>query len=471
MFNRRLSRLVKTPTASSPRWRPDEVLRIRRPWCLLAFTLFVLSAFIRQPIVLLFALCTLVISLVPEIWYRLALRQLVVSQYVDRSHISFGETVVLSIAVENQKFLPLPWLEVNDEIPSELTPLKANVEPTHRVNRNVLVNAFSLWSFQRVTRRYSLQATSRGIYTFGPATVRTCDPFGWLMREQRMNVPAIVQVYPLLAPVEAFGLVPRHPFGERAMPRRLFEDPLRMVGVRDYQIGDDPRRIHWKATARAGELRSKVYEASSQHNLLLFLEINTYKESWMGVDPVIQELTIAASASLCNWGLDEGYSVGLFANSIALNGSGNISTASTSSPPNEPARTLPTIRVPLARDDAQLERILSSLARLVPYFGSPMHKLIESEYAAASAGAIVILVSPSQVLSEETLESLLALRARGAEVHLALTGDSADDPPVETYDLPLHYLGGKEKWHELIAATNANDDLPGERNTATIRLD
>ncbi len=125
----------------------------------------------------------------------------------------------------------------------------------------------------------------RGVYTFGPAHLRSGDPFGWLVREERILLRETLLVYPLVAPIESFGFPARHPFGERATPRRLLEDPLRVAGVREYVSGDDPRRIHWKATARAGELRSKIYEPSSQHRLFILLDINTYKESWMGLDP------------------------------------------------------------------------------------------------------------------------------------------------------------------------------------------
>jgi uncharacterized protein (DUF58 family) len=292
------------------------------------------------------------------------------------------------------------------------------------------------------------------------------------MREERMFAPATLQVYPLVAPVEAFGLSPRQPFGDRATRRCLFEDPLRMVGVRDYEIGDDPRRIHWKATARAGELRSKVYEASSQHNLLLFLDINTYKESWMGIDPFLQEFTIAAAASLCNWALEENYAVGLAANSALMNVAGTAPDRPGAANALMASRPFSNrVNVPFARDNGQLERILSTLARLIPYFGSSMAELIDSQYAAASAGTTVLLVCAAAVLSAGTIDALLALRTRGAEVHLALTGDAIDKVPVETYDLPLHYLGGKEKWHELIASTSASGEQSRQPHAASILLD
>jgi uncharacterized protein (DUF58 family) len=256
----------------------DETLIARRPWYVLAAGLFLLSALTRQPLAFVAALFALVIGLVPELWYRQALRHLHIHQHLNEQRVFFGETVTLSISVENQKLLPLPWLEVEDEMPSSLLLLTGRASPTYKVNRVALVNTFSLWSFQRVTRRYRLRCMARGVYTFGPAIVRSGDPFGWLVREERLPVPETLLVYPLVVPIESFGLPPRYPFGERATPHRLLEDPLWVAGVRDSVVGDDPRRIHWKATARAGELRSKVYEPSSQYRLLLLLDMNTYAE-------------------------------------------------------------------------------------------------------------------------------------------------------------------------------------------------
>src|SRR6266566_8899765 len=129
----------------------DETLIKRRPWYVLAVALLLLSALTRQPIAFLAALFAFVSGLVPELWYRYALRNLVIRQRVSQQRAFFGEAVTLSISVENQKLLPLPWLEVEDEIPIQLPLLTGRALPTYKVNRVALVNTFSLWSFQRVT--------------------------------------------------------------------------------------------------------------------------------------------------------------------------------------------------------------------------------------------------------------------------------------------------------------------------------
>jgi hypothetical protein len=75
----------------------DETLIKRRPWYVLAATLFVVSALTHQPVVFLAALFALVIGLVPELWYRYALRHLVVRQSLDQRRAFFGEPLTLSI--------------------------------------------------------------------------------------------------------------------------------------------------------------------------------------------------------------------------------------------------------------------------------------------------------------------------------------------------------------------------------------
>ena len=452
----------------------DETLLARRPWYVLAAALLLLSVVAHQPLAFLAALFALVIGLVPEIWYRSALRHLSIRQQVSAPRAFFGETLTLAISVENQKLLPLPWLEIEDEIPEQLTLLTGRAAPTYKVNRVALVNTFSLWSFQRVTRRYRLRCTARGVYTFGPATVRSGDPFGWLTREERVQARETLLVYPLVAPIESFDLPPRHPFGERATPRRLLEDPLRIAGVREYVLGDDPRRIHWKATARAGELRSKIYEPSSQYRLFILLDINTYKESWMGLDPEIQELTIAAAASLGMWALDEGYAVGLLANSLMMGLSGE--SASTGDEQAISSLTaaqafIHRVRVPMARGSGQREQLLSALGRLLPYFGSPMDALVDAERFTLPLGTTVVLVCAAAVLREETVESLVDLRTHGAAVHLALTGDPESKVGAEIYDLPVHRLGGREVWSELTrsASGEGRDDIG--RSRAVFHLD
>ncbi len=245
-------------------------LRTRRFWYVLALALLVASLIALQPLLFLAALFSLVIGIVPGWWYRHGLRYLVIRQQVHPQRLFFGEQVVLSLTIENQKWLPLSWLACEEPVRPPL-PILAKQSP-QRETIGHIDNAGVIWSFQRITRQYRMRCYERGFYTCGPLTLSSADPFGWLQRHVTLPLFDTLLVYPLIASLQDLGLAPLSLFGEGASSRRLFEDPLRVIGVRDYQLGDDPRRIHWKATARTGELRSKIYEYSNQHRVLFLLD-------------------------------------------------------------------------------------------------------------------------------------------------------------------------------------------------------
>ena len=333
-----------------------------------------------------------------------------------------------------------------------------------------------------MTRQYRMRCQERGFHRFGPVSLSSSDPFGWL--ESEGTVPAVdfLVVYPLIAPLEAFGLSSIHPLGENITARRLLEDPLQVAGVRDYVPGDDPRRIHWKATARAGALRSKVFETPALHRLLLLLDVWNYSEAERGPDLEIQELTIATAASLGIWALEEGYMVGLLANSSMV----MPLTEQTllMSLPTEESDTIKvdreefsasvlspaTTSIPFSSDDGQYEHLLSTLGRLVPRYSGSIGTLMDTEERMFPFGTTVLLISAISSLDEGTIERLLDLRMRGTAIHLVLTGNPDASKTVETYDLPVHYVGGKEKWHELIRTVGNEKNGTVGTSSSILRL-
>ncbi len=432
----------------------------RLSWYVLALALFVLSMIVQQPLLFLAALFCLVVGIVPGLWYHHALRHLLVRQQVSSQHLFCGEEVVLTLSIENQKLFPVPWLQVAGNV-TPLLPVLTK-DGAQRENVGQLAQAWVLWPLQRVTRRVRLRCAARGCYTFGPVTLRTSDPFGWLERAVTVPLSDTLLVYPLLAPPAAFGLSPLHPSGEAATARHLLEDPLRVMGVRDYQPDDDPRRIHWKATAHAGALRSKVYEYSNQQRVLLLLDTGDASTLWTALDAELQEFCIAAAASLAVWALDEGYMVGLLTNcairTLPRSDQAEVRRTTTPDASRMPGQSgtqelsAPGVSVPFACDHGQYEHLLATFARLVPYNNLPIETIIELGDAMFFPGTTVILVSVATILTQATVERLLDIRTRGLALQVVLTGEPEGKALPETYDIAVHSLGGREKWHELLKA-------------------
>ncbi len=98
----------------------DETLRARRPLYLVGALLILTSLLIQIPLVFVAGLLILALAIVPELWYRYALRRLVVYPELATERAEIGDTVQVNLVIENRKALMLPYLEVEAQFPDAL---------------------------------------------------------------------------------------------------------------------------------------------------------------------------------------------------------------------------------------------------------------------------------------------------------------------------------------------------------------
>ena len=255
----------------------------------------VASLLLREAQLFVVGLILLLVAGVSWVWERYCLVGLGYRRSLGQVRAMFGEEVSLTLEIVNDKPLPLAWLEIEDTVPGVgLTLAPAHVGPSHIPGRRLLGILLSVRWYERVRRHYRVTCRARGFHAFGPATLRTGDVFGLATQEIEIPGEDYLLVYPKIVPLERLGLPARNPFGDVPLRRQwLFEDPMRTVGVRDYRPGDSPRRLHWKATARApGQaLQVKLFEPTTTHRLHILLNISTGGPnwSWQGYDPEVLE--------------------------------------------------------------------------------------------------------------------------------------------------------------------------------------
>jgi uncharacterized protein (DUF58 family) len=449
---------------------PDETLLRRRPLYLAAVFVALLSLVLRVPLLFIAGLLIFMMTFVPELWYRFGLRAVYVDRRPAITRAAFGDVVEIGMLLENRKPLPLPWIELADEYPDSLPIARVHVGPSAKPERVVLSSTTALWAYQRLRRRYQVLAAARGAHTFGPLTVRTGDPFGILTREVHTDLLATLLIHPIIAPLEHFGLEPSAPFGEMKSRRRVLEDPLRVAGVRAYAPGDEPRRIHWKATARTGELQSKVYEHSTRHTLAIFLDVRTFTHAHMGYDAALAELAICAAASVARWGVEQRYSVGLFSNGAlfsavleeelagaTVDGGGTAGRSEAERVAAEIARYSGALRlrVPPSSRPEQVVRILDGLARTLPYHGKPMTQVLAGEQGRLPLGSTVVFIGAESLVDVPLIVALRRVRSNGHSVSLLLTQGTTShgvdaEGSLHLSDLDIHYIGGRQRWEDLV---------------------
>jgi uncharacterized protein (DUF58 family) len=363
----------------------------------------------------------LVVVFVSWMWSRNSLRGLVYERKFRYRRYFPGEIVEAQIIVENRKLLPLPWLQAEDMWPLRIAPLdestlsRAENDPDH----GYLINTYALRWYERIRRRYTLQARCRGVFEIGPASLLSGDPFSLFDRKIALEGRHdVLIVYPRIKTLAELGLPLKDPFGDRQVQQRLFEDPSRTMGIRDYVPQDSFRHIHWKATARTGSLQTRVYEPTRSLRSVLCLNVATFEQYWRGVWPDMLEYEMEVAASLAKWGLEQGHSVGMTAN-------GTLAHA------DQP------FRIPPSRNLNQLPRLLEALAAVSYFVSSSFDRFLIEESPRISWGATLVLITP--FVNENIAASVLRLRDSGRR--LVLIGLGKAEPPfingVLTYHLPI----------------------------------
>ncbi len=352
----------------------------------------------------------LAVVVLARLWLRRGSEQLQVERrFAPRAFA--GDRLDVELCVRNRGWLPVPWLELYESVPP-------NIQSTP-FQRRVL----SLGPREEQPVRYVVHCRRRGYYTLGPATVHTGDLLGIARRDLTRAAAEQLIVYPRVVPLDRLGLPTHSPLV--ALPARapLFEDPTRIVGVRDYRRGDSPRRMHWPATARTGRLVVKRYQPAIARETLICLDLDREAygaHRWHDAT----ELAIVVAASLANHVIvREGLPAGLLtAARDPLAGGAN-----------EPTRFL----LPPRAERAHLISILEVLARVeaTPRDGRDDREVgdfadvLRRARAGLAWGTTLAVITGRE--TAELRSALLALERAGFVVALILV-----QPPVPVAGVP-----------------------------------
>ena len=264
-----------------------------------------------------------------RLWSRVSLSGIKCYSIVDKGNVFPDEMLTLHIRVENAKFLPV-CLQMKVPVDGSLNPSSGDTTFT---------NESGLLWYQRARFQWELVAQRRGIHRVGPPYVKVGDLFGFFLREIEEQEDLHVIVYPRLVPIKPVSL-PRRDFFGVPGAKSPVQDPIFILGTRDYQHWQPARYIHWKASARHNRLQEKVFEPSEQEKALLVVDVDQFAKNNAAEG---FEHTLEAVASLAVQFDQKGYAVGFVTNGVVDGG--------------------PTI-LPIARNAQQLPSILEVLARL-----------------------------------------------------------------------------------------------------------
>jgi uncharacterized protein (DUF58 family) len=204
--------------------------------------------------VLLLALPLVAVAVLSRARYRLAC-----GRRLDPPRIPVGAEATVRLRLENLSRLPTGVLLVEDDVPFVLgSPPRFvldQVEP--RGVREV---------------SYRVRADVRGRHRVGPLRVHLADPFGLVELTRSFTAVDPLVVTPAVTALPAVRLGGDWSGGGDSRARSVAAAGEDDVATREYRQGDDLRRVHWRSTARYGELMVRREEQPWQNRGALLLD-------------------------------------------------------------------------------------------------------------------------------------------------------------------------------------------------------
>lgn len=229
---------------------------------------------------------------------RLGLSDLEAGYAVSQLHGHVGDRMRVTYTLRNTSRVPKPWLEIHNPttMPGGL-PGRA-ITLGGRTERSWLIRA---------------QLTRRGHFRIEPLHIRTGDPFGFFEASATVGQGISVVVYPRLEALPRWRLPSAALEGSHATPVKTLQTTPMATSVRPYAPGDAMNRIHWKTTARHGEIQVKEFDLEQTADAWIVLDLQRGIQTGRGDESTV-EAAIRAAASIADRALQENRAVGLTVN-------------------------------------------------------------------------------------------------------------------------------------------------------------
>ncbi len=371
-------------------------------WIVLFIALVLIGIFSGKGMVIGLASMGLLVAGIAWLWNKLTLEELDYTRVIPQNRVFRGEKVHFSIEISNRKPIPLPRLDINDDIPDALNIEGGDVGHSPIPNSTRMRHSTSISWYEKTRWDYRISGSERGYFRIGPVTLTSGDIFGLFQNVRQDKSRDYLLVYPNVVDLPSIGLPEARPLGDTEGGIRMFQDPSRPSGIRDYQRGDPMKTIDWKATAKMGDLKVRTFESSSSQTIILLVAIETRLRFWEGHSAVNLERVITAAASVASYVSDKRYSLGMFSNGT-------------------PILADRPMKIPPTRSEEQLTVILEALATIRPLPMGAMPVNLSENIGKFPIGATLVITAA--LITDEFVEVIRRLLQSGHKIVVLYVAD------------------------------------------------
>lgn len=213
--------------------------------------------------------------------------------------ISAGDQFWQELQLTNTSNHSLDLIGLQDHLPRGIQPLQ---HPSNSLNTalntsdNTVIDTIP--AHQSYRWCYPLQVLKRGIYLFDQISLFTSTPLGLCRSSRTRSLPQILTVYPQVLPLSHCPLIDQLGLGELKQLQTWSRKPQTAnqgmtKAIRPYRWGDPIRLVHWRSSAKFGELRVRELEVNpGGAEIIIGIDLD---QNWRSLD---FEQAVVAAASL-----------------------------------------------------------------------------------------------------------------------------------------------------------------------------
>lgn len=266
----------------------------REGWCYLVVIAFIFLGAVIRDINLLVLLFGMLVGPLLYSWAAvvLSLRGVRVTRQLPAEVVA-GEPFEVQVTLTNDKSRFNSWaVSVDDRIEPIVAP-----SGMQAIGGGVLF--FRTPAGQSMSGSYRACLTTRGQYRWGPLVVASRFPLGLVRRSMVFDDQATVTVLPRLGRMRPGWSQPKPGTTQtsRTSDRRRGMLEGEFLGLREWRSGDSTRWIHWRTSARKGELMVRQFERQKNYDLALLVDL------WQPANPTPEdrervELAVSLAATM-----------------------------------------------------------------------------------------------------------------------------------------------------------------------------
>lgn len=332
-----------------------------------------------------------------------------VKRYMETNRVFSGLSETNSLIVSNNYFLPIHAIQLTD-----YTDLNVSSQTAH----------YFLFGFDGEDRElvdYPIFGRKRGKFKIGPTVIKFADPLGINSFEVELQTTKEIIVFPNILQVNNMSYKSMQPYGAIRNKTPIFEDPTLIIGLKEYQVGDEIKKINWKVSAKHGKLLVNTYQPAISSGSVIILDLADDDYNFRSRDYYMEQ-AIEVAASLVRELYVLRQEVGIASNC-------RIETIDS------------ILKTEVTKGEAHFTSILTDLALIEPCQKMPLRNVLDPSLLSLSWGTSIYMITPN--LDEISLYKLIDFYQKGHAVTIINIG------PEIKKDLSLWNIGFQSFYAEI----------------------